>query len=153
MKLIWVGIISIFLLQDQTPYKSNDEFELKLDLQFKQRPKTETKVELDQHRTLPNSGMSAPYLYLHLRILKPITEEVRIKVVKNNSQILLSRKFDPNVVLKLDLGFTDDIKDRVSAYQYLITFLSKEKSELSRIEIFFEADGTYLVNGEKRGKL
>ena len=104
-------------------------------------------------RTLPNSGMSAPYLYLHLKVLKLIPEEVRIKVVKNNSQVLLARKFDPNVVLKLDLGFTDDIKDRVTAYQYLITFLTKEKSELSKIEIFFEKDGTYLVNGEKRGKL
>lgn len=153
MKLLWVGIISIFLFQDQTPYKANDEFELKLDLQFKQRPKSETKIELDHHRTLPNSGMSAPYLYLHLKVLKAIPEEVRIKVLKNNSQILLSRKFDPKVVLKLDLGFTDDIKDRVSAYQYLITFLSKEKSELSKIEIFFETDGTYVVNGEKRGKL
>ena len=97
--------------------------------------------------------MSAPYLYLHLKVLKAIPEEVRIKVVKNNSQVLLARKFDPNVVLKLDLGFTDDIKDRVTAYQYLITFLTKEKSELSKIEIFFENDGTYLVNGEKRGKL
>lgn len=153
MKLLWVGIISIFLFQDQTPYKANDEFELKLDLQFRQRPKSETKVELDHHRTLPNSGMSAPYLYLNLRVLKVVPEEVRIKVVKNTSQVLLSRKFDPNVVLKLDLGFTDDIKDRVTAYHYLITFLTKEKSELSKIEIFFEADGTYLVNGEKRGKL
>ena len=152
MKLLWVGIISIFLFQDQTPYKANDEFELRLDLQFKQHPKSETKVELD-HRTLPNSGMSAPYLYLHLKVLKVVPEEVRIKVVKSNSQVLLARKFDPNVVIKLDLGFTDDIKDRVTAYHYMVTFLTKEKSELSRIEIFFEEDGTYLVNGEKRGKL
>ena len=152
MKILWGGIISIFLFLDQTPYKANDEFELKLDLQFKQRPKSENKVELDQ-RTLPNSGMSAPYLYLHLKVLKAVAEEVRIKVVKNTEQVLLARKFDPNVVLKLDLGFTDDIKDRVTAYHYLITFLTKEKSELSKIEIFFEKDGTYLVNGEKRGKL
>jgi len=152
MKILWGGILSIFLFLDQTPYKANDEFELKLDLQFKQRPKSENKVELDQ-RTLPNSGMSAPYLYLHLKVLKAVAEEVRIKVVKNTEQVLLARKFDPNVVLKLDLGFTDDIKDRVTAYHYLITFLTKEKSELSKIEIFFEKDGTYLVNGEKRGKL
>src|SRR5262245_25654256 len=152
MRQLLVGIISIFLFQDQIPYKANDEFELKLDLQFKQRPKSETKVELDQ-RTLPNSGMHAPYLYLNLKVIKVVLEEVRIKVMKNNSQTLMARKFDPNVIVKLDLGFTDDIKDRVSAHQYLITFLSKEKSELSKIEIFFETDGTYLVNGEKRGKL
>ena len=152
MKLLWGGIFLIFLFQDQTPYKANDEFELRLDLQFKQRPKSENKVELD-HRTLPNSGMSAPYLYLHLKVLKVVPEEVRIKVVKSDSQVLLARKFDPNVVVKLDLGFTDDIKDRATAHHYLITFLTKEKSELSKIEIFFEEDGTYLVNGEKRGKL
>ena len=152
MKLLWVGIILTFLFQDDAPYKSNDEFELKLDLQFKQRPKSETKVEFDR-RTLPTGGMNAPYLYLSLKVLKVTPEEVRIKVLKNNTQTLLARKFDPNVVLKLDLGFTDDIKDRVTAHQYLITFLSKEKSVLSRIEIFFETDGTYLVNGEKRGKI
>ncbi|HEX6226979.1 MAG TPA: hypothetical protein VFZ52_21320 [Chryseolinea sp.] len=152
MKLLWVGILLMFLFQDDAPYKSNDEFELKLDLQFKQRPKAETKVEFDR-RTLPTGGMNAPYLYLSLKVLKVTPEEVRIKVLKNNTQTLLARKFDPNVVLKLDLGFTDDIKDRVTAHQYLITFLSKEKSVLSRIEIFFETDGTYLVNGEKRGKI
>ena len=153
MKLFWVGILSIFLFQDQTPYKANEEFELKLDLQFKQRPQADaSKVELDR-RTLPTSGMNAPYLYINLRVLKAVPEEVRIKVLKNNVETLMSRKFDPSVIVKLDLGFTDDIKDRVSAYQYLITFLSKEKSVLSKIEIFFEKDGTYLVNGEKRGKI
>jgi hypothetical protein len=75
MKLLWVGIISIFLFQDQTPYKANDEFELKLDLQFKPRPKPENKIELD-HRTLPNSGMNAPYLYLHLKVLNSFLKKL-----------------------------------------------------------------------------
>jgi len=153
MKFLWVLSVAIFLFQDETPYKSNDEFELKLDLQFKQRPKDDyNKIEMDR-RTLPTSGMNAPYLYLNLKVLKAVPEEVRVKVVKNSSEPLLSRKFDPNVVLKLDLGFTDDIKDRVEAHQYVVTFLSKNKDELSRIEIFFEKDGTFLVNGEKRGKI
>jgi hypothetical protein len=152
MKFLWGAIISVLLFQDQAPYKANDEFELKLDLQFKQRPKSETKIEFDR-RTLPTGGMNAPYLFLNLQILKAVPEEVRVKVLKNGTQTLLSRKFDPNVVLKLDLGFTDDIKDRVTAYQYVITFSSKDKTVLSRIEIFFETDGTYLVNGEKRGKI
>jgi hypothetical protein len=110
------------------------------------------RVDLEK-RTLPSSGMNAPYLYLQLRVLKPVSEEVRVKVVKNNNQTLLARKFDPNVVIKMDLGFTDDIKDRASAYHYIVTILSKEKEPLSKIDIFFEEDGTYLVNGEKRGKL
>jgi hypothetical protein len=153
MKLILVYILSLFLFQDQTRYKSNDEFELKLDLQFKKRPGPDmNKVDLER-RTLPTAGMNAPYLYLDLRVLKPIAEEFRVKVLKNGRETLMSRKFDPDLVIKLDLGFTDDIKDQVTPHHYLVTFFSKDKEPLSRIEIVFEEDGTYIVNGEKRGKI
>jgi hypothetical protein len=154
MKLILVYIIfSLLLFQDQTRYKSNDEFELKLDLQFKKRPGPDmNKVDLEK-RTLPTAGMNAPYLYIDLRVLKPVAEESRVKVLKNGRETLMSRKFDPNLVIKLDLGFTDDIKDQVTPHHYLVTFLSKDKEPLSRIEIVFEEDGTYIVNGEKRGKI
>lgn len=153
MKLLWLAIFSFVLIQDETPLKANDEFELKIDLQFKQRPKTDLNtVELDK-RTLPTSGMNAPYLYINLRILKPVAEEVRVKVVDNWNETLLSRKFDPSVLIKLNLGFTDDIKDRVAAHHYTVTFLNKEKAPLSKVEIFFEEDGTYIVNGQKRGKI
>jgi hypothetical protein len=153
MKLLWLAIFSFALIQDETPLKANDEFELKIDLQFKQRPKTDLNtVELDK-RTLPTSGMNAPYLYINLRILKPVAEEVRVKVVDNWNETLLSRKFDPSVLIKLNLGFTDDIKDRAAAHQYTVTFLNKEKAPLSKVEIFFEEDGTYIVNGQKRGKI
>ncbi len=55
--------------------------------------------------------------------------------------------------VKLDLGYTDDIKDRVSAYEYVAYFLSDDKKPLSRVVLFFDKDGTYYVNGEKRGRL
>jgi hypothetical protein len=153
MKLIWVTLFSLFFLQHEPPYKSNEEFELKLDLQFKQRPRVDPNtIELEK-RTLPTSGMNAPYLYINLRVLKASPDEVRVKVIRNKSETLLSRKFDPQVMVKLDLGFTDDIKDGISAHHYIVTFLSKDKHPLSKIEILFESDGTYLVNGEKRGKI
>lgn len=152
MKFIWIIIFSFLLFQDEVLLKANEEFELKIDLQFKQRPKDANTVDLDQ-RTLPTSGMNAPYLNINLRILKPVAEEKRVKVTNNRNQTLLSRKFDPNVLIKLDVGFTDDIKDRASAHQYIVTFLSKDKIPMSKVEIFFEEDGTYIVNGEKRGKI
>ena len=153
MKVFPIALISLFLLQDAIPFKSNEEFELKLDLQFKQRPNvSSTTIELGK-RSTSSAGMHAPYLYLHLRVVQPHPEEVRIKVIDNKGGSLLSRKFDPTIVVKLDLGFVDDIKDRATAHQYFVTFLSKEKTPISQIEIFFEEDGTYLVNGEKRGKL
>ena len=153
MKLIAFLICVVFALQGDAPFKTNDEFELKIDLQFKQRPhQDQNTVELDR-RTLPTSGMKAPYLYVNLLVVKPVAEETRVKVVDNNGKVLLSRKFDPSILIKLDLGFTDDLKDRASAHHFIITFLSKDKVPTSRVEIFFEKDGTYLVNGEKRGRV
>ena len=153
MKVVWICILSALFWQDPVPYKSNDEFELKLDMQFKKRPPPNlNRVDLEK-RTLPASGMNAPYLYIDLRVLKPVPEEYRVKVVKNERDLLLSKKFDGSTVIKLDMGFTDDIKDYISPHHYMITFYSKDKNPLSRIEIFFEKDGTYIVNGEKRGKI
>ena len=153
MKIVFICFLASFLSQDPVPYKSNDEFELKLDLQFKKRPPPNlNKVDLEK-RTLPASGMNAPYLYIDLRIIKPVDAEYRVKVIKNERDLLLSKKFDPLTVIKLDMGFTDDIKDHISPHHYMITFFSKDKNPLSRIEIFFEKDGTYIVNGEKRGKI
>ena len=153
MKSVFTIVLFAFLFQNEVQLKPTDDFELKLDLQFKQRPKEDgQKIELER-RTLPTSGMNAPYLFLNLRVVKPNPEEVRVKVVKNDNDVLLSRKFNPAVLIRMDLGFTDDIKDRVSAYRYVVTFISKDKVPLSKVEILFEKDGTYLVNGEKRGKI
>jgi hypothetical protein len=153
MKTTLLLVFSALLFQNEIPLKPTDDFELKLDLQFKQRPKEDShKIELEK-RTLPTSGMNAPYLFLNLKVLKPNPEEVRVKVVKNSHDVLLSRKFDPTIVIKMDLGFTDDIKDRVSAHHYIVTFMTKDKMPISKVEILFEEDGTYLVNGEKRGKI
>jgi hypothetical protein len=153
MKLFWICIISAFAFQDPVPYKAKEEFQLKLDMQFKKRPGPDmNKVDMEK-RTLPTAGMNAPYLYIDLQVLKPVAEEFRVRVVKNDREILMSRKFDPSAIIRLDLGFIDDIKDQVNPNQYMITFLSKDKDPLSRIEIFFDKDGTYIVNGEKRGKI
>ena len=50
------------------------------------------------------------------------------------------------------MGFTDDVKAHVSPYEISIIFASKEKKEISRIHLLIQEDGTFLVNGEKRGK-
>ena len=86
-------------------------------------------------------------------VLKPAPEEVRIRVIENGSKTVFNKKFDMNTVLKLDMGYTDDIKDRVSAYEYTVYYLTADKKPLSKIVIQFDEDGTYFVNGEKRGKI
>ena len=156
MKFICL-LLFIFLQQDQTPLKPKGEFEIKLDFEFRDRPLADpNKLEYNQtQREFDRSRATGPlpYLYLDVRVLKQIPEEVRIRVIENGTKTVFNKKFDMNTVLKLDMGYTDDIKDRVSAYEYAVFFLSADKVPLSKVMIRFDEDGTYFVNDEKRGKI
>ncbi|MEJ1242439.1 hypothetical protein WBG78_30095 [Chryseolinea sp. T2] len=150
-------VLASILPQDTVPFKPNDEFELKLNFQFKERPRSDpNKVELDQTRREFERSHSAgqlPYLFLDFRVLKQQPAEVRVRVLENNVKVVHNKKVDTNSVLKLELGFTDDIKDHVGAYEFTILLLDDGKQPVSRVVIFFKQDGTYLVNGQMRGKI
>jgi hypothetical protein len=157
MKPLWL-LFSLFCLQEEVvPYKAKEDFEIKLNFEFKQRPPADPyQVNLDETRReyeRRNTPGPLPYLYLNLHIAKITPGETKIRLIRNNDENAFTKKLQEGMQVKLDLGFTDDIKDRVSAHEYTLHFLSQDKKPLSRIVIFFEEDGTYLVNGEKRGKL
>jgi hypothetical protein len=149
-------IFALFYLQDETPLKPLEEFEVKLDFEFRDRVKDPNKVEMNQtHRAYEKSRSTGPlpYLFLNLRVLKQQPEEVRLRVEQNGKSGVMNKKFNTSTVIKLDMGFTDDIKDRVSPHEYTVTFLTNDKKPISKIIIFFEEDGTYIVNGQVRGKI
>ena len=129
-----------------------------MDFEFKDRgaQRNPNKIDMDmtlkEYEKTKGSGL-LPYLYLNLKVLKQQSNEIRLKVIENGTNHVLSKKVDPSTILKLDLGFTDDIKDRVGAYEYTVVFLNEDKDPVSRIVIYFEKDGTYLVNGQNRGKI
>lgn len=147
-----------FFIQDPIPYKPSEEFDLKLDFEFKDRGsgRDPNKIDMDlspkEYQKRNGTGV-LPYLYINLKVLTQQSNEMRIKVTENGGKNVFSKKFDPSTIIKLELGFTDDIKDRVGAYEYTVVFLNEDKDPVSRIVIYFEKDGTYLVNGQNRGKI
>lgn len=155
MKLAWL-LLSFLLVQEPVPFKPKDHFEIALDFKFRQRPSrdgnlvklSETVADLEK-----NNSSLLPYLYINVKVLKLHEEEVKVRVENNKGENLLTRKAEEGMSAKLDLGFTDDIKDRVSSHEYIVYFLTKEKKRLSRIVISFDEDGTYKVNEERRGRL
>lgn len=157
MKTLTLVLFVSFFIQEQIPFKPTEEFDLKLNFEFKDRGagRNPDKIEMDvSHREAKknNSGL-LPYLYINVKVLTQQPNEVRVKVIENGNKTVLSKKFDAATVLKLDLGFTDDIKDRVGAYEYTVIFLNEDKDPVSRIVVYFEKDGTYMVNGQNRGKI
>jgi hypothetical protein len=145
-----------FLFQDKVAYKPNEEFDLKLKFEFKERTRADpNKVDLDQtNRDVQRNRGSGPlpYLFLNLQVLKQAPEEIRVKIFEGG-KLDYNKKVELSTIIKLDLGFTDDIKDRVTAYEYNIIFYNDKKEPVSRIVVYFHKDGTYLVNEQVRGKL
>jgi hypothetical protein len=156
MKLSIFCLISFFFLQD-IPFKAKEEFDVKLNYQFKQRHQSASTstVYLDETQREKDRRTSTdilPYLILNVKLLKISEEEVRVRIENNLASRGVTKKISEGQVLALDMGFTADVKDRVAPHEYVLTFLSPKKSELSKVVIFVEEDGTFLVNGEKRGK-
>jgi hypothetical protein len=77
---------------------------------------------------------------------------MRVRLSKNINDRPVFRKVENNTIIQLDLGFTDDMKDRVTAYEYTVAFISQDKVPINKILIKVDEDGSFYVNDEKRGK-
>ncbi len=156
IRLIFIGLL--FFGQENVPYKPNEDFEIKFLMTFKQRPhedeiKTLRLNETADEQVKRTNTDPLPYLVLKVKILKVQPEEVRVRITKDDKSTGINKKISGPMEFTLDMGFTDDIKDRVSGYKHVIEFLSADKNRLSKIVIEFDDDGNYLVNGEKRGRI
>ena len=157
LKLITLSLVLLAFGQSEVPDKPNEEFKLNLDFKFKQRPASnpatfEPEGNREEFDKLKYGGGPLPYLILNLTILKLAEGEVKVRAINGLGDVIISRKAETDKILTLDLGFTVDMKDRVSPHEYFFYFLSNQKKELSKIHLKVEEDGTFLVNGELRGK-
>jgi hypothetical protein len=157
MTLLAFLFIILSVQEPAPPLKASNEFKLELEYKFKARPAAEnTFIDLTEtvsekeKRTQSTSPL--PYLIVHLTFNKLSDQEVRVRCTDNNKKNRLSKKAETGKIYTVDLGFTEDMKDRVTAYEYVFILQSPEKTETSQIVLRVEEDGTFLVNGERRGK-
>jgi hypothetical protein len=153
----WAFLILGFFAQD-APFKPQTEFEVKFDMSFKQRDQTGEKTTINLHETQAEhirrtQTETLPYLVLHIKLTKILPTEIKGKIIRDNQAVVYNKKIEEGLTIKLDVGFTDDIKDQIKGYKHEVQFLSSDKTILSRILIEFDKDGNYFVNGEKRGKV
>ncbi len=157
MALIALYFFSYIFQGTLVPYKPKEEFEILIDYQFKNRSAadaltvdySDTKEDLDKKRYA--AGVR-PYLILNMKLLKLSNEEVKVRAINTEGRTVYNKKVMVGDLVKFDMGFTDDIKDRVGPYAVTVVLLSKDKKETSRIYLYVREDGTFLVNDEVRGK-
>jgi hypothetical protein len=144
----------ILLLQDQITQKPNREFEITTKYELRKKPGPEAnQVVFDRSEDSKRSNDSdmLPYLTLNIKIKKWAPGVAQIKITDSSGKIFLKKKPSDDGQYSLDMGFVDDMKDKVTSGKFLVAFL-KEKKMVEQITIEVEEDGTFLVNGEKRGK-
>jgi hypothetical protein len=152
--LLWSG----FHQTEAIPYKPQNEFEVKFNITFKQRgvPDDYNIVRLndsDSEREKRTSTTPLPYMTLTVKVLKVNSGEIKLKVIQDDNITVLRSKVEEGTEFGLTLGYADDLKDRVSGYKHVIYFFTAKKEIINQIIIEFDEDGTYFVNGDKRGKI
>lgn len=142
------------IAQKTESYKPDNEFEFKFDYSFKERMLNEKPdYQAQDPDRRPTSTGPLPYLKTEVKFLKLNADEVRVKVVNHKGTTVINRKVNANLVLKIDWGFSDDVKDQIVSYSYTIFLMNDDKEVLSRITLNADKDGTFFVNGQKKGRL
>ena len=114
----------LFVVQDDVPFKAKEEFEIKLDYQFKERGDyaNSTIVYGEKKREVDGNVTKTvlPYVVLKLKLLK-LNGETGFKVDTNMRPAFMAKKhIEIGKEYLIDLGFTSDMKDHVTANEYLI---------------------------------
>ncbi|MBX2957132.1 MAG: hypothetical protein KF846_13300 [Cyclobacteriaceae bacterium] len=149
--------VSIILLYQDIPYKPDDEFSIRMDLKFKLRPQSasntvnvsETMAEYQKR----NSTNQLPYLILYVNVKHVNQGEIRMRVLRDGKNTINNKKIELDKEFKIEVGFTDDAKDKISGYEHIIYFMDADKKDINRIVITIDPNGDYFVNGQKRGRL
>lgn len=148
------SFLIFLLLQSQPPLKAARDFEIATNYELRKKPFADNnRIVLDQALEKEKSSGTdmLPYLFLKLKVKKWASGVDQIKVTDSQNNIHLKKKPNDDGLYIIDMGYVDDMKDKVSSGKYFVLFL-KDKKPLEQITIEVEADGTFLVNGERRGK-
>ncbi|MEQ8245670.1 hypothetical protein [Fulvivirga sp.] len=134
------------------PFLSPDDFDFELDYNFKTKPYNVKDVAYSE-RELNNSTENLPYVKMKIILKNTSEDQFRYKVHTNKSDIILNRKIKGNDDFVIDMGFADDIKDRVHAHQFSVIIYNKDKDPLSKIVIEFSVNGDMFINEKLMGKI
>ncbi|MBN8575918.1 MAG: hypothetical protein J0L66_03210 [Cytophagales bacterium] len=140
--------------QPAIPFKPDTEFDFKFDYVFKERPpadKPDYEAPDAPHRPVRNGPL--PYLKTELKLTSLNPNEVRLKVISSKGVIVQQKKCTAQMIIKLDWGFSDDVKDRVAPHQYVVQLLNEKKQPVSQIVLNAEPDGHFYINGQRKGRL
>ena len=155
MRSILLGVFMLTALttySQEIPFLALADFEFEMDYDFKSKPPPEKdKVNFTEREVYSASPL--PYVKVSFNFVNLPNEAFRVRVINLRGGILKTKKLKNLDILEFDLGFSDDIKDRVEPHAYYIYIENKAKEKLSKIKIFVEEGGDFYLNDELFGKI
>jgi len=152
-------LFALLLFQDEIPYKPSDEFQLNVDLKFKEKISGGNTSGYNQN-AVNNNGerLDKPkkelraFLSVSVTQLKIQSDEAKIIVIDSQGTTLLKKKASADLALRFNMGFVEDLKNNTSANEITVFFLSPQKKELRKIVFAVSPTGIFAVNGQWRGQ-
>lgn len=138
--------------QSKIPLKPDAEFDFRFDYSFRERFLND-KSNSDHGKDKQVSTGPLPYLKTEIRVHTVASNEVRVKLINHRGETIFNRKLTSHVPVRIDWGFSVDVKDHIVSHQYTILFLNADKESVSQIVLNTDTDGYFFVNGHKKGRL
>lgn len=136
-----------------TPFLPLADFEFELDYNFKSKPPpVKDKVSFTEKQPRYSADL-LPYVKVRFKFTNPPADVFRVRVVNQRGGIVKTKKMKNLEVLEFDMGFAEDIKDRIEPHAYYIYLENKSKDQLSKIKIFVDESGDFYLNDEPFGKI
>ncbi|MEM7107075.1 MAG: hypothetical protein AAF519_02530 [Bacteroidota bacterium] len=139
--------------QDKVPYEPKENFGFELDYTFKTRSAPSIDKVSFVESNAPRGSQVLPYLKIKFDFSDFEIRYYRLKVYNNVGIVIKNRKIKRPVSYTLDMGFSDDLKDRVTSHKYSIYFYEKSKQPISKIDIEVAENGDLFLNGEFHGRI
>ena len=150
MKWVIATLLVCLFAQDDVPYLPEDEYSYEVEFFLKRKP-TDPK-EVYRVKNLENRPDMLPYIKLHFSFLKFEPTDKRIKVYRQG-MVFTSKKIKGPLKLSLDMGYSVDMKERVTPSEYTIFIFDDEGEKRARIEIRVEENGELLINDKMSGMI
>lgn len=144
----------LLLFQEEIPLKPMKEFEIITNYELRKKPDGESSKIVFEHseeRRRSTGTDMLPYLSIKLKVRKWASGVSQIKVADSNGKVYFKKKITSDSEYAFEMGYVDDIKDKITTGKFFATFI-KDKKSVEQITIEVEEDGTFRVNGVIRGK-
>ncbi|MBS1488436.1 MAG: hypothetical protein JST43_12685 [Bacteroidetes bacterium] len=144
-------LLTCFLLQDEIPFKPADEFQVDINLRFKEKP---SQYGSNTYNTsgerMDNSKGQQSFLSVKISSLKIREDEIRISVIRPDKREIFKKKTEGLSEFNFDMGFVADLKSEGG--EFVILFISPDKKKIRKIVLSITPTGIFSVNGKWHGQ-